>query len=99
MLSIRKIREKTHYIYSLLAHTVTFTIMVSLLPVGKSCKSGEFYCPSGACISSNLTCNGVSNCPDGADEPSVCRTVKVGKKSCMCAFFACWPDIRVHYSN
>ena len=66
----------------LLAHTITVTIMVSLHPVGKNCKPEEFYCPSGACISSNLTCNGVSNCPDGADEPSVCKTVKVGKETC-----------------
>lgn len=38
----------------------------------KSCKAEEFYCPSGLCVPWNLTCNGVWNCPDGADEPSVC---------------------------
>lgn len=52
--------------------------------IDKNCKPDEFYCPSGVCILSNLTCNGVLNCPDGADEPAVCGTVKVGKQTTMC---------------
>jgi hypothetical protein len=43
-----------------------------------SCDSGEFYCPSGRCISWSSTCDGIWDCPGGADEPSVCGDTTKG---------------------
>ncbi|KAI4889773.1 hypothetical protein NFI96_017910 [Prochilodus magdalenae] len=32
------------------------------------CKSGQYQCRSGECVSSSSVCDGVVNCPDGTDE-------------------------------
>lgn len=39
-----------------------------------SCSELFFRCSYGACIDSNLKCNGVTNCVDGSDEdPKLCK--------------------------
>ena len=39
---------------------------------------GKFYCPSGICVTWNSTCDGKLDCPDGADEPSICGSTSTG---------------------
>ena len=61
-------------LYNLILETIIY-----FLYADKTCEPGKFYCPSGLCIPWSLTCNGVRDCPDGADEPLVCSNETEGR--------------------
>jgi hypothetical protein len=61
-------------------HTEQHNIDLKMLfyNLDDSCDPWKFYCPVGICIPWNSTCNGISDCPSGADEPSICGNTSRG---------------------
>ncbi|CAB4009334.1 RNA-directed DNA polymerase from mobile element jockey [Paramuricea clavata] len=55
----------------------------------ESCDPWKFYCPVGICIPWNSTCNGISDCPSGADEPSICGNTSRANESCSLNDLGC----------
>ena len=53
---------------------VCFYIFIYLSYTDSHCKSREFQCIEGTCISNELHCNGVMDCTDSSDE-FLCRTL------------------------
>lgn len=69
-------REVTQY-YIIIVTTVYYCV----LSVG-SCKSGEFTCRNGSCISERLKCDGRADCADGSDESNCAKCTYPKINSC-----------------
>lgn len=50
-----------------------------------TCKSYQFQCKNGQCVSRSNKCNGAINCADGSDETSEA----CGNEACRSSFFRC----------